>query len=65
MEARSQSAAHPNEINFIFNLNAFSWKAMKPLAVRRTASLSMINTHSFQAALGSRQRCLILFSLDV
>jgi hypothetical protein len=32
MEARSQSAAHPNEMNFIFNLNAFSWKAMQPLA---------------------------------
>jgi hypothetical protein len=29
MEARSQSAAHPNEMNFIFNLNAFSWKAMQ------------------------------------
>ena len=29
MEARSQSAAHPNEMNFIFNLNAFSWKPMK------------------------------------
>jgi hypothetical protein len=26
MEARSQSAAHPNEMNFIFNLNAFSWE---------------------------------------
>jgi len=33
MEARSQSAAHPNEMNFIFNLNAFSWKVMQ-----RTAS---------------------------
>jgi len=32
MEARSQSAAHPNEMNFIFNLNAFSWKAMQPTA---------------------------------
>jgi hypothetical protein len=29
MEARSQSAAHPNEMNFIFNLNAFSWKTMR------------------------------------
>ena len=29
MEARSQSAAHQNEMNFIFNLNAFSWKAMQ------------------------------------
>ena len=34
MEARSQSAAHPNEMNFIFNLNAFSWKAMQPTAGR-------------------------------
>jgi hypothetical protein len=29
MEARSQSAAHPNEMNFIFNLNAFSWKSLR------------------------------------
>jgi hypothetical protein len=34
MEARSQSAAHPNEMNFIFNLNAFSWKAMQRAARR-------------------------------
>jgi hypothetical protein len=34
MEARSQSAAHPNEMNFIFNLNAFSWKAMQRTASR-------------------------------
>jgi hypothetical protein len=35
MEARSQSAAHPNEMNFIFNLNAFSWKSMQSTAPRR------------------------------
>jgi hypothetical protein len=33
MEARSQSAAHPNEMNFIFNLNAFSWKTMQPAQI--------------------------------
>jgi hypothetical protein len=32
MEARSQTAAHPDEMNFILNLNTFSWKA-----VQRTA----------------------------
>jgi hypothetical protein len=25
----------PNEMNFIFNLNAFSWKSMKPTAPLR------------------------------
>jgi hypothetical protein len=39
MEARSQSAAHQNEMNFIFNLNAFSWKKMKPTAPLLTAPL--------------------------
>jgi len=39
MEARSQSAAHPNEMNFIFNLNAFSWKTMQ-LTMGGPANLS-------------------------
>jgi hypothetical protein len=29
---------HPNEMNFIFNLNAFSWKSMKPTALNEGAS---------------------------
>jgi hypothetical protein len=43
MEARSQSAAHPNEMNFIFNLNAFSWKAMQ--RGPRTMTLIGIKPH--------------------
>ncbi len=43
MEARSQSAAHPNEMNFIFNLNAFSWKALQ-----RTADGVMIRFDSMK-----------------
>jgi hypothetical protein len=42
MEARSRSAAHPNEMNFIFNLNAFSWKAMQ-----RTANHLMPSFHCY------------------
>jgi len=44
MEARSQSAAHPNEMNFIFNLNAFSWKSMQPTTGRHTPKISMTPT---------------------
>jgi hypothetical protein len=51
MEARSQSAAHQNKMNFIFNLNAFSWKAMQPTAGRRTASLSLMKTRPLQFTL--------------
>jgi hypothetical protein len=29
-----KAQAHPNEMNFIFNLNAFSWKAMQRTAPR-------------------------------
>ena len=50
MEARSQSAAHQNEMNFIFNLNAFSWKAMQPTAPDR-----LISGYSSTAVNSARQ----------
>jgi len=38
-------------MNFILNLNAFSWKAMQPTAGRFDASLYFMKTHPLQSTL--------------
>jgi hypothetical protein len=40
-------------MNFIFNLNAFSWKAMQRTADRSDASIHFMKTHSLQFMLAS------------
>ena len=51
MEARSQkqSSTKANEMNFIPNLTAFSWKTMQP-----TAAVLMPNFHCFIKSLLTR-----------
>jgi hypothetical protein len=51
MEARSQSAAHPNEMNFIFNLNAFSWRQCSQPLAASMRSFGMISTLPLQIKL--------------
>jgi hypothetical protein len=38
-------------MNFIFNLNAFSWKTMELTATRRVSTFQMIKTVSVEAEL--------------
>ena len=58
MEARSQSASRTqgDEMNFIFNLNAFSWKTMQLTATRHVTATSITKTLTLRLTLvaGSR-----------
>ena len=52
-DPKAQRTTKGNEMNFIPNLTAFSWKTMQPTAGRRTDSPAMINTRSLQFTLAA------------